>query len=96
MRQMSHAKPPPPLNIKLIKHATNVLLISLFSFLHTGTAFMVIVQFRGRLVRQYRACVVDSLGLGITCVLYHSTMCTRHPNLASFAFYAIPTFQIII
>ena len=30
---------------------------------------MVIVQFRGRLVRQYRACVVDSLGLGITCVL---------------------------
>ena len=28
---------------------------------------MVIVQFGGRLVRQYRACVVDSLGLGITC-----------------------------
>ena len=27
---------------------------------------MVIVQFRGRLVQQYRACVVDSLGLGIT------------------------------
>ena len=25
-------------------------MISLFSFLHTGTAFMVIVQFRGRLV----------------------------------------------
>ena len=45
-------------------------MIFLFSFLHTGTAFMVIVQFRGRLVRQYRACVVDSLGLGITCVLY--------------------------
>ena len=42
-------------------------MISLFSFLHTGTAFMVIVQFRGRLVRQYRACVVDSLGLEITC-----------------------------
>ena len=40
-------------------------MISLFSFLHTGTAFMVIVQFCGRLVRQYRACVVDSLGLGI-------------------------------
>ena len=38
-------------------------MISLFSFLHTG---MVIVQFRGRLVRQYRACVVDSLGVGIT------------------------------
>ena len=32
---------------------------------------MVIVQFHGRLVRQYRACVVDSLGLGITCVLYY-------------------------
>ena len=67
-------------------------MISLFSFLHTGTAFMVIVQFRGRLVRQYRACVIDSLGLGITCVLYHSTMCTRHPDLVSFAFCAIPTY----
>ena len=64
-------------------------MISLFSFLHTGTAFMVIVQFRGRLVRQYRACVVDSLGLGITCVLCHCTMCTRHPDLVSFAFCAI-------
>ena len=71
-------------------------MISLFSFLHTGTAFMVIVQFRDRLMRQYRACVVDSLGLGITCVLYHCTMCTRHPNLVSFAFYAIPIFHIII
>ena len=30
---------------------------------------MVIVQFRGRLVRQYRACVVDSRGLGITCLI---------------------------
>ena len=30
---------------------------------------MVIVQFQGRLVRQYRACVVDSLGLGITCLI---------------------------
>ena len=39
---------------------------------------MVIVQFRCRLVRQYRACVIDSLGLGIICVLYHCTMCTRH------------------
>ena len=58
-------------------------MISLFSFLHTR---MVIVQFRGRLVRQYRACVVDSLGVGITCVLYDSSMCTRHPNLVSSAF----------
>ena len=30
---------------------------------------MVIVQFHGRLVRQYRACVVDSLRLGITCLM---------------------------
>ena len=50
---------------------------------------MVIVQFRVRLVRQYRACVVDSLGLGITCLLYHCTMCTRHPDLVSSA---IPIF----
>ena len=71
-------------------------MISLFSFLHTGTAFMVIVQFHGRFVRQYRACVIDSLGLGITCALYHSTMCMRHPDLVSFAFYAIPIFHIII
>ena len=41
----------------------------MISFLHAVTAFMVIVQFRGRLVRQYRACVVDSLGLGITCAV---------------------------
>ena len=46
-------------------------MISLFSFLHTR---MVIVQFRGGLVRQYGACVVDSLGVGITCVLYHSSV----------------------
>ena len=71
-------------------------MISIFSFLHTGTAFMVIVQFRGRLVRQYRACVVDSLGLGITCVLYHSTLRTRHTYIVSFSFYAIPIFYIII
>ena len=71
-------------------------MISFFSILHTGTAFMVIVQFGGRLVRQYSACVVDSLGLGITCVLYHCTMCTRHPDLVSFAFCAIPIFHIII
>ena len=65
----------------------------MISFLHTGTAFMVIVQFGGHLVRQYMACVVDSHGLGITCVLYHCTMCTRHPDLVSFA---IPIFHIII
>ena len=69
-------------------------MISLFSFLHIGTAFMVIVQFRSRSVRQYKACVVDSLGLGTTCVLYHCTMCTRHPDLVSFAFYAIPHYNL--
>ena len=47
-------------------------------------------------LRQYRVCVVDSLGLGITCVLYYSSMCTRHPNVVSSAFYAIPIFHIII
>ena len=45
-------------------------------------------------LQQYRACVVDSLGLGITCVI-HCTMCTSHPNVISFAFYAIPIFHIL-
>ena len=30
---------------------------------------MEIVQFRGRLVQQHKACVVDSRGLGITCLI---------------------------
>ena len=47
-----------------------------------------------RLMRQYRACVIDSLGLGITCILYRCNVCTRHPDLV-FAFYAIPIFYII-
>ena len=38
---------------------------------------MVIVQFCGRLVQQYRACV---LGWELR-VLHHCTMCTRHPDL---------------
>ena len=37
---------------------------------------MVIVQFRGRLMRQYRACVIDSLGLGIT-VSYITVLCVQ-------------------
>ena len=43
---------------------------------------MVIVQFRdpmnvnGRLMRQYRACVSDSLRLGITCV-YITVLCVQ-------------------
>ena len=36
---------------------------------------MVIVQFRGRLVRQYRACVIDSLGLG--SVSYITVLCVK-------------------
>ena len=48
-------------------------MISLFSFLHTG---MVIVQFRGRLVRQYRACVVDSLGVELH-VSYITVVCVQ-------------------
>ena len=55
---------------------------------------MVIVQFRGGLVRQYRACVIDSLGLGITCLIsLYYYMCTRHPNLV---FYAIPIFPFYV
>ena len=42
---------------------------------------MVIVQFRGSLVRQYRACVVDSLGLGITCLI--SLYCVQHIPILS-------------
>ena len=37
---------------------------------------MVIVQFRGHLVRQYTACVVDSLGLGIY-VSYITAICVQ-------------------
>ena len=57
-----------------VKHDTNWYVnapsvIYLFSFLRTGTAFMVIVQFHGRFVRQYRALVIDSLWLGIMCLI---------------------------
>ena len=68
-------------------------MIYLFSFLHTGTAFMVIVQFSGHLVRQYRACIIDSLGLGITCVLLISLYYVHKVSRSClFAFYAIPIF----
>ena len=71
-------------------------MISLFSFLHIGAAYgdcavCVVVWYDN-----IGACVIDSLGLGITCVLYHCTICTRHPDLVSFAFCAIPIFHIII
>ena len=51
---------------------------------------MVIMQFRGRLVQQYRACVV---GCELR-ILHHCTMCTRHPDLVTLDFYAIPIFHI--
>ena len=65
---------------------------------------MVIVQFHGRLVRQYRACVVDSLGLGIIYVSYITVLCVQgilmlsllifmpsvHSNLKNFYFYLSP------
>ena len=60
--------------------------IYLFSFLNTGTAFMVIVQFIG---------LVSLILLGWELrVLYHCTMCTRYPDLVSL-FYAIPIFHIL-
>ena len=50
---------------------------------------MVIVQFRGSLVRQYRACVVDSLGLGITltkCISLHVLCVQGIPILSPLLF----------
>ena len=38
---------------------------------------MVIVQFCGRLVQKYRACVVDYLGLGITCLIITVLICVQ-------------------
>ena len=66
-------------------------MIYLFSFQHA-----VVVKFHRNdcLVRQYRACGIDSLGLGITCILYHCTMYTSRHDLVSFAFYAIPIFPL--
>ena len=57
----------------------------LFSLQH-----VVVVKFRrnDHLMRQYRACGIDSFGLGITCIFYHCTMCTSRHDLVSFAFYA--------
>ena len=43
---------------------------------------MVIVQFHGRLVRQYRTCVVNSLGLGITCHI--TVLCVQGIPILSF------------
>ena len=66
MYQMLRAKPPPPFDVK---HDTNLFVPVGFISSHFYTQELVIVEFRGRLLRQYRACVVDSLGLGITCLI---------------------------
>ena len=57
-------------------------MIYLFFFQHA-----VVVKFHRNdcLVRQYRACGIDSLGLGITCIFYHCTTCTSRHDLVSFA-----------
>ena len=64
---------------------------------------MVIVQFRGRLVRQYRACVVDSLGLGITCLIFHCTVYTAsgsfmpsHSNLLVSSHFKLTILNLLI
>ena len=49
---------------------------------------MVIVQFHGRLVHNIGLVLLILWGLELR-VLYHCTMCTRHPNLVSLDFYAI-------
>ena len=42
-------------------------------------------------------CVVDSLGLGITCHITVYVLCVRGiPDLVSLDFYAIPIFHILI
>ena len=58
----------------------------------------VVVKFHrnDRLMRQCRACGIDSFGLGITCIFYHCTMCTSHHDLVSFAFHAIPIYIPIL
>ena len=41
-----------------------------------------VILLSNRVVRQYRAWVVDLLGLGIhMCGVYYSVMCTTHPDL---------------
>ena len=59
---------------------------------------MVIVQFRGRLVRQYRACVVGSLGLGITCLisLYYVYKASRSCLLHFLCHPYIPHYNLLI
>ena len=52
-----------------------------------------VIILSNRVVRQYRTCVVDLLGLGIyMCGVYYSIMCTTHPDLVP-SFCAIPIFH---
>ena len=55
-------------------------------------------EVNGRVMRQYRACVIDILGVGImyVCYIIVLAMCRIHPDLVSFAFSAIPIFYILI
>ena len=46
-------------------------------------------------LQQYRACINNSLVLGIPCILHHCTMCTSHPDVVFFSFYTIPIFHIL-
>ena len=68
-------------------------MIYLFSF-----QYAVVVKFNGNdlLMRKYRACGIDSFGLGITCIFYHCTRCTSRHDRVSLAFYAIPIFPFRI
>ena len=44
-----------------------------------------VIILSNHVVRQYRACVVDLLGLGIhMCGVYYSIMRTTHPDLSAF------------
>ena len=46
-----------------------------------------VIILSNRVVRQYRACVVDLLGLGIhMCGVYYSIMRTTHPDLVCLLF----------
>ena len=77
-----------------------LLLVLLDTYLVTNmiSTLGIVIELYAYALARKKMSVVDSLGLGITSyniitVLY---MCTRHPDLVSFAFCAIPIFHIII
>ena len=45
-------------------------------------------------MQQYRACVIDFLGMGIICASYITVLCVQAIPI-SLAFYAIPIFHIL-